>query len=162
MNVNPIGRLPTYTIPLIINHLECKDLASLEQSCKEIKDMVCEKKIWEKFCEQYAQVQTGENIKTYLRDHTISNSEKLGKKIARFFCDTLHSKNVFFTCLFREKSCLLEIERIQNTQEKNSLTILYTGQLDKNTRFKINETVNDMLSIQEMLFQSSFKKNIHL
>jgi hypothetical protein len=162
MNVNQLIRLQLEIILENTNHLEFKDLASLEQSCKEIQTMICEKRIWEKSCEQYGFFRKGINIKAYLRDHTISNSIQLEGKISGFFSGTDGSKNVFFNCLFRKKSGVLEIERIQDTQEKNSLTLLYIGPLNANTKSKIIEKVNDLLEIQEMLFDDSYKKNLQL
>ena len=65
MNVNQLIRLPIETFSESVYHLEFKDLASLEQSCTEIKAMICEKGIWEKLCEQYG-LKDKENIKTVL------------------------------------------------------------------------------------------------
>jgi hypothetical protein len=55
---------------------------------------------------------------------------------------------------------VLEIERIQDTKEKNSLTLLYTSPLDENAKLKINHTVEAMVQLQEMLFDETFKKDL--
>ncbi len=160
MNVSQLIRLPSEIFVEILHHLEFKDLAALEQSCKEIQAIICEKKIWGKLGESYGLFHDGKNIKGYLRNHTISNPEKLKERISNFFWGISSANNVFFKCLFKENSGMLEIERIQNTKEKNSLTVLYTSPLDENAKIKINQDSDDMLEQAQMLLEESFKKNL--
>lgn len=159
MNIDLLVNFPTEIIVKIVHHLEFKELAALEQSCQKIQLMISEKQVWKKLCEQYGLFLDGINTKVYLRDHTVSDPERLGNRISKFFSDTLYSTNVFFKCIFKT-SGVLDIERIQDTNEKNSLTLLYTSPLDENAKLKINEKVKTLLQLHEILFEETFKKNL--